>query len=128
MELIIGGAYQGKTEYAKSQYPQIAWIDGKTCRTEEIYSAEGVLHFEAYLERMVQDGVDVSNLAEEMHARNPKTIVICQEMGYGVVPMDSFLRQYREIVGRVCTKLAGYSKKVTRVVCGVGMVIKDDTN
>ena len=49
-----------------------------------------------------------------------------QEVGYGVVPVDAFDRKYREAVGRVCTKLAAYSHKVTRVVCGIGTVIKDD--
>ena len=28
MEMIIGGAYQGKTEYARKQYPQLRWSDG----------------------------------------------------------------------------------------------------
>lgn len=52
-------------------------------------------------------------------------VVVSQEVGYGVVPMDAFDRKYREAVGRVCTGLASKSKKVTRVVCGIGTVIKD---
>ena len=31
MEMIIGGAYQGKTEYARKQYPQLRWSDGGFC-------------------------------------------------------------------------------------------------
>ena len=42
------------------------------------------------------------------------------------MPVDAFDRKYREAVGRVCTKLAAYSHKVTRVICGIGTVIKDD--
>ena len=39
---------------------------------------------------------------------------------------DAFDRAYREAVGRICTKLAAYSDEVTRVVCGIGTVIKHD--
>ena len=56
---------------------------------------------------------------------NPDIILVSQEVGYGVVPMDAFDRKYREAVGRVCTDLASKSKKVIRVVCGIGTVIKN---
>ena len=52
-------------------------------------------------------------------------VIVSDEVGYGVVPIDAFDRKYREAVGRVCTELAGYSQRVTRVACGIGMVIKD---
>ena len=94
MEMIIGGAYQGKTEYAKKEYPDLIWKEGSSLSREELFAAEGVLNF--------------------------------HEVGYGVVPIDAFDRKYREAVGRVCTRLAAYSNKVTRVACGIGMVIKDD--
>ena len=51
---------------------------------------------------------------------------VSDEVGYGVVPVDAFRRAYREAVGRTCTKLASFSRKVTRVVCGIGTVIKHD--
>ena len=28
MEMIIGGAYQGKTAYARQRYPELEWVDG----------------------------------------------------------------------------------------------------
>ena len=52
-------------------------------------------------------------------------ILISEEVGYGIVPADAFGRQYREAVGRICTALAAGSSKVTRVVCGIGTVLKD---
>ena len=65
-------------------------------------------------------------LAEEAMQKGIRTLwSVSQEVGYGVVPMDAFDRKYREAVGRVCTGLASKSKKVTRVVCGIGTVIKD---
>ena len=117
MEMIIGGAYQGKTDYAKAKYPNLNWIDGASGSEEELMTAQGVLDFQKYIREELKRCDDVSDLAEKIISRNPELVIVSQEVGYGVVPVD---------VGRVCTKLAAYSSKVTRVVCGIGTVIKDD--
>ena len=126
MELIIGGAFQGKLEYARTLYPETKWIDGENCSSEELQKASGINHFELYIKRRLKETGDVSDLAPSLIEKNPNIIIISQEVGYGVVPIDAFDRQYRETVGRVCTELAAFSDKVHRVVCGVGMVIKSD--
>ena len=41
MEMIIGGAYQGKTEYARKQYPQLRWRDGGFGTEGELINAQG---------------------------------------------------------------------------------------
>ena len=116
MEMIIGGAYQGKTEYAKKEYPDLIWKEGSSLSREELFAAEGVLNFHEFIRREI----------EVLIRENPKVVLVSQEVGYGVVPIDAFDRKYREAVGRVCTRLAAYSNKVTRVACGIGMVIKND--
>ena len=88
--------------------------------------AQGVKDFQKYIRRELEKERDVSELAEQIILKNPDVILVSQEVGYVVVPVDAFDRKYREAVGRVCTKLAAYSHKVTRVVCGIGTVIKDD--
>ena len=45
-------------------------------------------------------------------------------IGCGIVPMDPFQREVREQTGRVCTALAGKARRVHRVICGIGTVIK----
>lgn len=125
MELIIGGAYQGKLEYAKTQKPDLVWLDGASCSLAELERAAGVDHFELFIKKCLKEGREVSDLAAHLIEKNPNLVLICDEVGYGVVPIDAFDRQYREAVGRVCTCLADFSKKVHRVVCGVGMVIKN---
>ena len=92
---------------------------------EELMNAEGVLDFQEYIKKELKADKDVARLAEELWEKNPDIILVSQEVGYGVVPMDAFDRKYREAVGRVCTDLASKSKKVIRVVCGIGMVIKN---
>ena len=51
MEMIIGGAYQGKTEYARKQYPQLRWSDGGSVTEEELMNAQGVTGFQQYIRR-----------------------------------------------------------------------------
>ena len=79
---------------------------------------------------MIKSIADINKIRESKQADlmirvNPDVILVSDEVGYGVVPIDAFDRAYREAVGRICTKLAGYSHRVTRVVCGIGTVIKD---
>lgn len=125
MEMIIGGAFQGKSSYAKKQYPDIQWKSARDMDEEELMEVKGVLEFHEYIRRELREGRSVARLAEKLTERNPDLILVCDEVGYGVVPVDAFDREYRETVGRVCTKLAAVSKRVVRIVCGIGTVIKD---
>lgn len=124
MKLIIGGSFQGKTEYARKTYPVENWIDGRVCGWDEIFHAGGIHHFHEYIKRMMEEGKEVRGLAEKLISENPDLVVVTNELGYGVVPMEAFDRNYRETTGRVCTVLAVASDEVTRVVCGIGQVIK----
>ena len=113
MIMIIGGAYQGKLAFAKKIYPDVTWADG------------AVYHFHQYIERKIKEGEPIDDLAEELIRKNPELILITDEIGYGIVPVDRMEREYREQTGRVCTRLAAYSEKVYRVMCGIGQVIKE---
>lgn len=125
MEMIIGGAFQGKSAYARREHPQLTWTDGEEADEAVLLSARGVLGFENYIRKELAAGRDVKDLAEKLIAGNPEVVLVSGEVGYGVVPADAFAREYREAVGRICTKLAAHSRKVTRVVCGIGTVIKN---
>lgn len=126
MEMIIGGAYQGKSGYASKIFPDVKWVQGGAVTEEELMKAEGVLGFQEYIKKTLKAGENLTDLAEKLSEKNPKVILVSEEVGYGIVPADAFERQYREAVGRVCTALAQKSSKVTRVICGIGTVIKND--
>ncbi|MCD7716388.1 MAG: bifunctional adenosylcobinamide kinase/adenosylcobinamide-phosphate guanylyltransferase [Lachnospiraceae bacterium] len=55
---------------------------------------------------------------------NPKLVIVSNELGYGVVPMEKQDRLWREAAGRICTCLAARADEVVRVVCGIGMRLK----
>lgn len=66
----------------------------------------------------------ITRALDEVMEANPDVILIVNELGCGVIPMEVFDRRYRELVGRTSCELAKKAKEVHRVVCGVGTVIK----
>ena len=114
MTLIIGGAGQGKLDYVlkKTGYTQ-----ADVARTPEEALARPVF---AGLERWPE--LDEGALL----ARNPGVIVICDEVGCGVVPAVPAERAWREQVGRLCCRLAARAERVERICCGLPMVLKGE--
>ena len=99
-------------------------MNDKDCSFEELCQCQGILKFHHYLERRMAAGEPVADLAEILYQENPELVIVTDEIGCGIVPMDPFQREVREQTGRVCTALAGKASRVHRVICGVGTVIK----
>lgn len=126
MILVTGGAFQGKKAYAVETFSleEDNFADGGNCPWDAVYKAGGIFHFHEYIRRCLEAGREVSTLAEDIFRQNPEAVIVVNELGSGVVPVEAFDREYRETVGRICCTLAKEAKEVHRVVCGIGMVIK----
>lgn len=125
MKMVIGGAYQGKLAYAENTWKDAGRrADGAVCSWEDLKDCGIVFHLEEFIRRGLRDGLPVRELPGYLKEENPGVIIVCREIGYGIVPMDAFEREYRETVGRICTQLASDADEVHRVVCGIGTVIK----
>ena len=116
MTLIIGGATQGKLDYVlqKTGYaPDRVAHTPEEARTLPIF-----------------DGVELwPDLDEEaLLAVNPDIILICDEVGCGVVPIDPAQRTWREQVGRLCCRLARRAERVEHIFCGLPMTLKGDSS
>ena len=126
MKLIIGGAFQGKLAYA-SAAAEIApeeFADGAVCGFEVLDTCRGMNHFHEYVRRYLAEGRSVEELPERIVQKNPEVVLVANELGCGIVPMDPFERQFREAFGRLCCRLAQEAKDVHRVICGLGTVIR----
>ncbi|MBR5509048.1 MAG: bifunctional adenosylcobinamide kinase/adenosylcobinamide-phosphate guanylyltransferase [Lachnospiraceae bacterium] len=126
MILVTGGCFQGKTTYACETFgiDREDTADGMNCLMEQIYQAKLLYHFHEYIHRLMEMGQEF--VLEELKEKNPDIILVTNELGYGVVPIDRFDRAYREKTGRICCQIAKEAKEVHRVVCGIGTVIKHD--
>ncbi len=127
MILIIGGAFQGKTQYARNtfQIDESQITDGRSCGRDDIFHAVMVVHFHEYVRRFMTEETYLQELPERLMKENPNVVLVTNELGYGIVPMDAFDRAFREKTGRLCCMLAKEAGQVHRVVCGIGTVIKD---
>ena len=54
MEMIIGGAFQGKSICAKQLYPDVVWKSGGEITEKELLEADGVLGFQEYIRKEMQ--------------------------------------------------------------------------
>lgn len=130
MILIIGGAYQGKLDYAKEEY---GLTDSDVFTCEEGSTAVGfdekiVYHFERYVLALIKAGqVPERAVGMQLRANRYKgRIIICDDISQGLVPMDATERAWREGVGRTMVKVAQQADKVIRVFCGIPVVLKDE--
>ena len=120
MRMYIGGAYQGKLSYAKQQNPDIKWRDGASCTLEELLEAQGVYRFQEFIRKHME----IEDLAEQLIQENPRLVIVTDEIGYGLVPVEEEARNFRERTGRICTKLAAHCERVERIVCGISTRIR----
>ena len=116
MILIIGGAAQGKLD---DVLRKTGYDPGQVARTPEGAKTLPIV-----------DGVELwPDLDEEaLLAANPNIILICDEVGCGVVPIDPAQRTWREQVGRLCCRLAKRAERVERIFCGLPMTLKGDSS
>ena len=122
MILIIGGAYQGKTDYAKQTY-HLSDADIFTCKGPAITTqARCIRHLERFALACVRTGKEP---AEELKAHDlSEKILIGEDISCGVVPMDAEAREWREAVGRMNAALAAQADTVTRIFCGLPLELK----
>ena len=124
MILIIGGAYQGKLEYAKSQY-QVTDSEIFTCTNTEIdFSKRCIDHLEEFTYACVRDGVDAIAFFQAHQALWRDSILICEDISSGVVPMGADMREWRQVTGRLCQYLSGQADRVSRIFCGLEQRLK----
>lgn len=127
IRLFIGGHAQGKLQYVLQKYrlpEEMVW-DGNKMQ-QEMPGGDAIIinHFHDWAKRRMAEG---GNPEEEMlffpaHYRN--CIIICDEIGNGIVPENKLEREYRERLGRMLVELAAKAETVERILCGIGQKIK----
>lgn len=125
MKLIIGGAYNGKLNYLKDtlgvQEKDICYVQDTLDLSKSVLY--GIHHF-IYHNALI--GISSLPIFEEhLNDLNDK-IIVCDEISSGIVPLKKEERFYREEVGRILQLLSRESSSITRIFCGIEVVLKDE--
>lgn len=147
MKLVIGGCAQGKLKYTLQKYHMdgdSVW-DGRLPEKMPDGPLRGILdepsdglkdcrtvpekriiidHFHEWVKECLRKGECPEEIITEFLDKYPGCIIISDEVGNGIVPMDPFEREYRERLGRILIMLAGQADEVERIICGLGQRIK----
>ena len=153
MELYIGGFAQGKLEYvqnkkaeeaisidmvidcAQSDYQKtLQSIDNKikneNADVNNIANVNDIViinHLHLWVKDLLSEGMEESEVQSTILswvATHPNTILICDELGNGIVPLENMERIWREQTGRLMIELAKQAERVERILCGLGQRLK----
>ena len=115
MDLIIGGAYQGKCTFAAEKY-RLTAEDICDLAVSAPVPARCYVHLEALTRQEAPEAALPLLLGAE--------VVISREIGSGVVPIDAGERAWRERHGRLLRQLAESAGHVYRIFCGLTEELK----
>lgn len=128
MNLIFGGAYQGKLAYAKNKIgadDRDVFVCQKDNGIPKIDFNNRIIYgLENFTFACVKNGIEAKDYLEANIDKLKEATVICTDISQGVVPMDKDLRAWREMNGRAMIYLNSRADSVTRVFCGIPQIIK----
>lgn len=116
MILIVGGAGQGMLDFAQER---LGCLQEGASQDTAVWN-----NFHLAVRDCLRDGQDTSSLIRKALQFR---VVICDEIGCGVVPIDREERRWREETGRLCQRLAREASSVYRVVCGLPVCLKGES-
>lgn len=124
MELYLGGFAQGKLQYV------LAKKANETCAVVETIPPKSIEktiiwnQFHRWFRRELEQQRNPEEQTANILKQYPNLVVICDEIGNGIVPMEAFEREYRERLGRYLCSIAAEAITVERIICGIGSKLK----
>lgn len=141
--LIIGGCSQGKTAFAKKNFKEynidLSSYDSFMQRLMETsidktdYDINNCIYddtqgffidnFHILMKNMLDNNAGYKMLVTKL-VQKKGWLVISDEIGCGLVPIEACDRRWREETGRMLTLIAGHSDEVYRIFSGIAQRIK----
>ncbi|MDR2035086.1 MAG: bifunctional adenosylcobinamide kinase/adenosylcobinamide-phosphate guanylyltransferase [Coriobacteriales bacterium] len=113
MMLVIGGGGAGKLTYVRSLgYSDEQLANALLDERPVIYNLQDLV------------AASVAEAPALLEALLAKEVVVCDEVGSGVIPGVQVEREAREATGRLCSQLAQQAHTVVRLIAGIPIRIK----
>ncbi len=125
MHMIIGGKYQGKLSYVYKLYtkfPEVYNLEHDA--PQKITSPGLIISLHAGVKSLLAEGISPCEFFISRLDVLRESVIICDEICGGVVPVDEFERLWRDETGRVCQILAREADIVDRVFAGLALRLK----
>ena len=120
MILIIGGAWQGKLDFAKETFG-ITDADVFTCTNGEIDFSKRCTY---RVEEFALHHPDPISYFEAHRELWQDSVVILRDIFCGVVPCSAEEREWRQKTGRLAQYLSREAERVSRIFCGLEQRLK----
>lgn len=129
MIMITGGTFSGKKDYAKKRFgfSDEEILNGENCSLEAVFSAKCIADYQFIVKRLLEEKADVQTFTERLCKENPNAVVIINEIGAGIIPLEKSDRIWREETGRSGCLIARNSSEVIRLACGIPTTIKGES-
>ena len=120
MILIIGGAYQGKLDFAKKNFG-ITDAEVYACGAGEIDFSKRCIY---QIEEFTAHHTDPVGYFEAHRKDWQDSVLILRDIFCGVVPMGAENRAWRQRTGRLAQYLSREAVQVSRIFCGLEQRLK----
>lgn len=77
-----------------------------------------------FIKQLIESGKDPLKYSDELTDTYPDMIIIMNEIGSGIIPLEKSERKWREFTGKTGCMLAKKAETVDRVICGIPIRIK----
>ncbi len=121
MIFIFGGRCQGKLAFAKETFgANLSVGDLRETGIEDAFRHDIIVNLENGIRDLLKRDIQPTEYFSEHSAMLEGKIVIGNEIGCGIVPIDGFERRWRDETGWVYQYLGRHSSGVYRVWAGIG--------
>ncbi len=116
----------------KTVSPEGAALTDEAVSPDSVAPSDGIVsedmivvaEFNRIAEHNIKQGIDTMEIVEQLINNYSNCIIISDEIGNGIVPMEQEERMLREEIGRLQIQIAKQADEVVRVICGLGQRIK----
>ena len=127
MVLIFGGAYNGKLDFAINflNLNKSELVNGEDCSIEDFSYTRGIYNLHLLIKKLIDENIEnISDLLLDLIKKSNIEVIISDELGMGIIPIDKKNRILREENGRLLSELAAISTCVYRVLYGIPQKLK----